>query len=700
VSQVRRTALVLLGVAMACSQRDSITESPAVDEPRAIGRGVFNASVHCIANVAVETLSCPAGRVSDIESGPQLLIVGGQGVYVQLASQNVSYDPATQVFQADVTVQNLMGQPLGTPDGSAVTGVRVFFHTGPSVTGGAGAVSVSNADGTDSFTGANQPFHEYAEILEPGAVSTGKTWEWQASPDITFQFEVYVQGDVQHSAAVTVSPQDWVMPVGETVQFTAEVAGVTNQAVSWSVNDIPGGNAEFGTISGAGTYTAPSSIPAGGSVSIKARSIVDPRGSDEAPVTVTSIPPESRLLWYLWTPRAITDGETDSATYEVVFSGYPRFSLELKGGQVRELMPARSNTYSLRLGEAELLAGYQTGDLHNFVGYVLCNGCARVSRGNLFVNVKDETVPTISGTAVTSDIQVASHIVNIKYDSLFLAGSVPREVLQTFYASFSDDFDFVAIVEQVNSFNNRTYRSVRNEIQGLGLSLFDHGADYGSAQRLQGIVDYPITFFFDAGEKTLVHEVGHRWMAFLRNPSLTGAIPHWPISDMAVGIMGFSNPISKQGQEFRYTVSHVSGSVYRLDCADPARELNDLELYLMGLLPSDSVSTYVVFDNQAIPLTCGSTGTATPITIGDITSYNGARVPDYTQSLKTFKLAAIILSKDRLLSSSELSFFNHMAERGEATTELRFTSGFVSGMTKPFYLATGGRATLTTRIQQ
>jgi hypothetical protein len=691
--------LLLLALAAACTESGSITELETEAEKRPIGRGAFSASIRCVASVAGETLACPAGRPADVAAGPQLLIVGGQGVYVQLASQNVSYDPATQVFQADVTVQNLIGQPLGTPDGSTITGVRVFFHTGPTVTGGAGTVTVSNADGTDSFTGSNQPFHEYLEILEPSAVSTGKTWKWQASPDITFQFEVYVQGDVQHSAVVTVTPQDWVMPVGEEVQFTAHVSGVTDQALSWSVNGIVGGNAELGTINDVGLYTAPSSIPAGGSVTIKARSVVDPRGSEEAPVNLTSVPPESRILWHLWTPRAISVGETDSATYEVVFSGYPRFLLELKGGQVRDLMPARSNTYSLRLDQAELLAGYQTADLHNFVGYLLCDGCARVTRGNLFVNVKDETVPTISGTAVNSDIQVASHVVNIRYDSLFLAGSIPAEVLQTFYASFPDDFDFAAIVEQVNSFNNRSYRSVRNSTQGLGLSLFDRGADYGSAQRLQGIVDYPITSFFDLGEKALIHELGHRWMAFLRNPSLTGAIPHWPISEIAVGIMGFSNPINKQGQEFRFSVSHVSGNVYRLDCADPARELNDLELYLMGLLPPDSVSTHVIFDDQAIPLTCGSTGTATPVTIQDITSYNGARVPDHTQSLEAFKLAAIILSKDRLLSSSELSFFNYMAARGEATTELRFTSGFVSGMTKPFYLATGGRATLTTRIQ-
>src|SRR5437016_14604059 len=80
------------------------------------------------------------------------LIVGGENIDVLLKSTNVRYDPATQIFQADVTVQNLLTPTLGTPDGNSVSGVKVFFHAGPSVVSGSGAVTVANADGAGTFT--------------------------------------------------------------------------------------------------------------------------------------------------------------------------------------------------------------------------------------------------------------------------------------------------------------------------------------------------------------------------------------------------------------------------------------------------------------------------------------------------------------------------------------------------------------------
>jgi len=115
---------------------------------------------------------------------------------VQLASDNVSYD-GSDVFQADVTVKNLVAQPMGTPDGTTVTGLKVFFHSGPTVTGGTGSVTVSNADGTGTFTGSAQPYFEYDEILHTNDVSAAKTWQWSVSPTVTtFDFSVYVSTDI------------------------------------------------------------------------------------------------------------------------------------------------------------------------------------------------------------------------------------------------------------------------------------------------------------------------------------------------------------------------------------------------------------------------------------------------------------------------------------------------------------------------
>jgi hypothetical protein len=189
---VRRIAIPTLAllVAGACDE-ENVTTGP-VHEATTLSVQ----RIRCEASISAETVLCRGPRASTTSGGPLFLIVGGQGEYVQLTSTNVHYDGGAEVFYADVTVQNLMNRPLGTPDGSTVTGVRVFFHSGPSVTNGSGTVTVRNHDGTGSFTGTNQPYHEYWEMLDTGETTSPKTWEWDVpSSVLEFVFEVYVEAD-------------------------------------------------------------------------------------------------------------------------------------------------------------------------------------------------------------------------------------------------------------------------------------------------------------------------------------------------------------------------------------------------------------------------------------------------------------------------------------------------------------------------
>src|ERR1035441_6365231 len=64
--------------------------------------------------------------------------------------------------------------------------------------------------------------------------------------------------------------------LGSTAQFTATVTGETNSAVTWQVNGVNGGAAATGTISAAGLYTPPATIPATNPVSITAVSVAAP----------------------------------------------------------------------------------------------------------------------------------------------------------------------------------------------------------------------------------------------------------------------------------------------------------------------------------------------------------------------------------------------------------------------------------------
>jgi len=59
------------------------------------------------------------------------------------------------------------------------------------------------------------------------------------------------------STPVSISPASAAVGATGQLQFTATVAGTSDQAVSWQVDGVPGGNALVGTISSTGLYTAP-----------------------------------------------------------------------------------------------------------------------------------------------------------------------------------------------------------------------------------------------------------------------------------------------------------------------------------------------------------------------------------------------------------------------------------------------------------
>ncbi|HEX6037401.1 MAG TPA: hypothetical protein VFZ20_05160, partial [Longimicrobium sp.] len=146
---MRRTAthlssLVALGLLTlaACSDRNpaSPPDGPAPLPPSAL------AAVTCTASVADGTVACGGANGVSVP-GVNAAVIGGQGVYVRLASSGASYDGA-DTFRVNVTVENLMPQALGTSDGvtPSADGVRVFFASGPTATGGSGPVAVANED--------------------------------------------------------------------------------------------------------------------------------------------------------------------------------------------------------------------------------------------------------------------------------------------------------------------------------------------------------------------------------------------------------------------------------------------------------------------------------------------------------------------------------------------------------------------------
>jgi YVTN family beta-propeller protein len=105
--------------------------------------------------------------------------------------------------------------------------------------------------------------------------------------DLTAFATAYV--DIDSGIRVQMYPTSATIPTQDTYTLTATVTGTTNTAVTWSVNQIAGGNAQNGTIVPTGPqtalYTAPTTSLA---ATVAATSVADPTKSAVANITVAA----------------------------------------------------------------------------------------------------------------------------------------------------------------------------------------------------------------------------------------------------------------------------------------------------------------------------------------------------------------------------------------------------------------------------
>ncbi|HUL34114.1 MAG TPA: DUF1800 family protein [Candidatus Eisenbacteria bacterium] len=92
--------------------------------------------------------------------------------------------------------------------------------------------------------------------------------------------------------SVSVSPSTANLQVaGGSQSFTATVNGTTDTTVTWEVNGIQSGDAQYGYISDSGVYVAPDNIPSGNAIIVSAVPEADTTKSGTASVTLTNPQP-------------------------------------------------------------------------------------------------------------------------------------------------------------------------------------------------------------------------------------------------------------------------------------------------------------------------------------------------------------------------------------------------------------------------
>jgi hypothetical protein len=246
-------AIAIAAIAVACDKE--APTSPSAQNGSADENGIDRSSIvavlSCHGDVRKLTVSCASptsgpNRSASKDDAANILI-GGQDQFVAVKSGPAAYNAGTSTFTFDVTVRNLIPQPMGTKDTTGANapdpnGVRVFFSAGPTVTSGTGLVSVV-PDGFATFTGVNQPYYQYSTVLPQFAITSPKTWTLSVPPTVlTFDFLLLVSTEVPRpNGYIDLVVGPITPPTDRQMTYTVRNANGTivgsPEPLTWAVSD-------------------------------------------------------------------------------------------------------------------------------------------------------------------------------------------------------------------------------------------------------------------------------------------------------------------------------------------------------------------------------------------------------------------------------------------------------------------------------
>ena len=266
----------------------SVTVSPSSAQLKPGGQLQFaatgsNVVVWSVTGAGCSGITCGQISSSGLYTAPS---TAPSPATVTVSATNL-FDPS-QIGMAAVTIGSAGGVTISISPAAltiAVKGTQQFTATvgGTSNTAVTWSVSgtgcVSGSCGTISSSGfytapATVPSPALATVTATSVADSTKS----ASASVVIQSATSVN--------VAVTPNTAQVAVGGHQQFSASVTGSSNTAVTWSLSGCSGSGC--GTITSAGLYTAPSSVPSPPTVTVVATSVASPGVSGSATVTVVS----------------------------------------------------------------------------------------------------------------------------------------------------------------------------------------------------------------------------------------------------------------------------------------------------------------------------------------------------------------------------------------------------------------------------
>ena len=321
----------------------------------------------------------------------------------------------------------------------------------------------------------------------------------------------------------------------------------------------------------------------------------------------------------------------------------------------------------------------------------------------------DNNYDTIHEFELHSNNRVSSLLMSAsEYDEWvdndgFSNSSLRTGLVQDIYQRFDDDYDFIILLLNEPSIpENLSYYGrligVSNIIKGIGLNSYNFSSEYGSYGKLKALIQMTGLEYLKYGPA--LHELAHQWANFAlptHSVSSTGTNltsflfgSHWGFTggNTKGQLGGFEQSSLVDNGQNSYSVGEF-GTFANGGNGVP---YNDLELYLMGMLPISEVGDFDMFTNiTALDIVSStfsfSAEDRTTFTPESLEELLGQREPSFEDSQKDFKVLAIVLT-DNPLSEEEWT-------KVDATVEWFSNPGDDGTYLYNFWEATRGIGTVT-----
>lgn len=279
------------------------------------------------------------------------------------------------------------------------------------------------------------------------------------------------------------------------------------------------------------------------------------------------------------------------------------------------------------------------------------------------------------------------------------------------YSVLPDDFDIAMVTPGLQlwrrlDFNENIPYLVRvsNDVKNVGLPIFNNAQTFGSAGRLRGAI-----YNSFGGLDVIDHELGHIWgmdigksLGLVNNSNIYHGISvmgHWYENTDIGGQMGLFYEDKTFGMGgFQYNGNETWSYIDNVTM-NTNQPYSPLELYVMGLIPPEEVPPVHVltapniYDKKTV-----RAQSYKAITIEDIMrAEGGPRQPSHEDSPKEFTLAYIV-AQDIPFNEAGYAYASLMSYHLTTKNPPEKNRNSPLRFFMPFYWATGGRATLDTRL--